>query len=322
MRKQCKQCCMMLLLGMTLLLSACSNGISISGIDISLKEYSEGMGKSIDEIVDNDKLQYGESYELRLKSEGLESYQEEIPWNRICKISVTVTIRQKKQENNTNIVNFDVEYMNDDGLVFYETREGSGVYNASFELTKNGKCPDLSKGCFVIDVDSVDGSVNAEEILSIEVKATGILLDKKGKEKSQEVTINIGSDVEAALRKDFAIEKGQYTFTEKENISYRIGHQFEKNTMDIKLPEYCQKVKIDVYQDAAKKNLYGSIESTATKNEGTIRAVLTPYFKQFIGEERYGDLVKAGGFKLYLTVIAVGEHGYEDRPIHLTYTVE
>ena len=119
MRKQCKQCCMMLLLGMTLLLSACSNGISISGIDISLKEYSEGMGKSIDEIVDNDKLQYGESYELRLKSEGLESYQEEIPWNRICKISVTVTIRQKKQENNTNIVNFDVEYMNDDGLVFY-----------------------------------------------------------------------------------------------------------------------------------------------------------------------------------------------------------
>ena len=320
MRKFCRLCSLILLLGMFSLLSACSDAISISGIDISLKE-SEGI------VEISKKVQYGKSYEMRLESEGLEAYLEKIPRNRVVRITLTVTVKQEKQKGSNNIVNFNVKYMNKDGLYFEESKDSAGVYNAvaSLELTKDGKCPDLSNGYFVIDINSLNEkskNITAEEILSVEVKATGILLDKKGKEKSKEVIICVGSEANETLREDFVVEKGDYHFTEKDNISYRIGYQVEKNTMDIKLPEYCRKIKIDIYQDFQRKMLYGSIESAATKEGGTLSVVLTPYFKQFIGSEQYMDLVKAGNQKLYLTIIAVGENGYNDKSIPITYEVK
>ena len=163
-------------------------------------------------------------------------------------------------------------------------------------------------------VDSIeDVKVNTQPIT---VKITPIVSE----EEKDIVKMQING--QELLKNDLNLVKGEYIFTEKDNISYGIGNNVMGTTMYIKLPEQSQGVKVDFYNDKDRTQHYGSQEFFLIEGEDKVSIVLSDYLKEYMSEEKYEEELNKGNKKIYLTITALGGNSYKDKAIDISYKLE
>ena len=271
-------------------------------IGIQLEEYSEQENKTGKKA---DKIECGKRYKLSLVGNGV------IELENLKDKEIDLEVRVEIGEE--NIVHFESYYKNEGGLEFVESEEEKGVYIATCQISKK-KNLDFSQGYFVMGVDSIEGvKVNTQPII---VKITPIVSE----EEKDIVEIHING--QAVLKNDLTLAKGEYIFTEKDNISYGIGNNVRETTMYIKLPAQSQGVKVDFYNDKERTQHYGSQEFSLIKGEDKVSIVLADCLKEYMSEEKYKEELNKGDKEIYLTITAFGGNSYKDKAIDISYKLE
>lgn len=276
-------------------------------IAIQLEEYDED--KNTTGAKANNRIECGKRYKLSLIGNGV-AKQEELK-DKIIDLEIRVKIGQ---ESTGNAIHFESYYKNEGGLDFAESEEEQGVYIATCQLSKK-KNLDFSQGYFVIGVDSMEGSESNIQPIILEINP---ILSEEDKD-----TIEVQINGHVTLKNDLTVAKGEYTFTKDNNVSYGAGQNVEKTTMYIKLPEQSQGVTVAFYMDEDRKEYYGTTEVLhPKKGEDTVSIVLSKYLKEYMGEEKYEDVLDKGGRLIYLTITALGGNSYNDVAIDISYSLE
>lgn len=233
------------------------------------------------------------------------------------KLNVAMIVKLGVYENEDNKALLQSRYI-PDGINFSSI--APGVWKANFVLSKDD-IPDFQKGYFIIGIDSLGLKDNFEEGDYSEISVNFELTDEEEKE-DKEFKFGGSDEYIASLLPS----KGNFKFTQKDNVVTQIGAEAKQNNMTIFIPSKCDEITIEFYEDASKARIYGTekFDSSSDKaafENNELSIILGKYVENFLGSAKYNEMLSVGKIPVYLVITAIGGNNYNDAVIEMSFDI-